>query len=62
MINVILLLQEISMNIYGLMYDSKIWETASEKILGVTIDCNLKFEGHVESTLASAGKKTKCSR
>ena len=37
--------------------DSKIWETASEKILGVAIDCNLKFEEHVESTLASAGKK-----
>ena len=37
--------------------DSKIWETASEKILGETIDCNLKFEEHVESILASAGKK-----
>ena len=37
--------------------DSKIWEAASEKILGVTIDCNLKFEEHVESILASAGKK-----
>ena len=37
--------------------DSKIWETASEKILGVTIDCNLKSEEHVESILASAGKK-----
>ena len=37
--------------------DCKIWETASEKILGLTIDCNLKFEEHVESILASAGKK-----
>ena len=36
--------------------DSKIWETASEKILGVTIDCNLKFEEHVESILASSSR------
>ena len=37
--------------------DSKIWETKSEKILGVTIDSTLKFEEHVENILASGGKK-----
>ena len=37
--------------------NSKIWETAPEKILGVTIDFNLKFEEYVLNILASAGKK-----
>ena len=37
--------------------DSKIWESNSEKILGVTIDRNLKFEEHVKNILATAGKK-----
>ena len=37
--------------------ESQIWETQSEKILGVTIDNKLKFEEHIKSILASAGKK-----
>ena len=36
---------------------SQIWETPSEKILGVTIDNKLKFEEHVENILVKAGKK-----
>ena len=36
---------------------SQIWETQSEKILGVTIENKLKFEEHIKSILASAGKK-----
>ena len=36
---------------------SQIWETQSEKILGVTIDNKLKFEEHVENILVKAGKK-----
>ena len=36
---------------------SQIWETQSEKILGVTIDNKLKFEEHIKSILVSAGKK-----
>ena len=36
---------------------SQIWESESEKILGVTIDRNLKFEEHVKHILVSAGKK-----
>ena len=37
--------------------EHQIWESQSEKILGVTIDTKLKFVNHVENILASAGKK-----
>ena len=40
---------------------SQILESQSEKILGVTIDRNLKFEEHVKHILVSAGKNVKCS-
>ena len=36
--------------------DSKIWETESEKILGVTIDATLKVEEQGQNILASAAK------
>ena len=36
---------------------SKIWESKSERILGVTVDQNLKFEEHIKKLLASAGQK-----
>ena len=36
---------------------SRIWESESEKILGVTIDRELKFEEHLRNILAIAGKK-----
>ena len=36
---------------------SRIWESESEKILGVTIDRELKFEEHVKNMLAVAGRK-----
>ena len=37
--------------------NSRIWESESEKILGVTIDRELKFEEHLRNILAIAGKK-----
>ena len=37
--------------------EHQIWESQSEKILGVTIDTKLKFENHVENILVPAGKK-----
>ena len=36
---------------------SQIGESQSEKILGVTIERNLKFEEHVKHILVSAGEK-----
>ena len=39
------------------MGESQIWESNSEKILGVTVDKNLKFEEHVKNILAVAGSK-----
>ena len=37
--------------------ESLIWESKQEKILGVTIDRNLKFEEHVKNILALASRK-----
>ena len=37
--------------------ETKIWESESEKILGVIIDRNLKFEQHVKKLLVIAGRK-----
>ena len=36
---------------------TQIWESSSQKILGVIIDRNLKFEEHVGQILAVAGRK-----
>ena len=36
---------------------SKIWESESEKILGITIDRGIKFEKHLKNILAVAGRK-----
>ena len=36
---------------------NQIWESSSEKILGVQIDSKLKFDKHVENLLKTAGRK-----
>ena len=37
--------------------ESLIWESRQEKILGVTIDRNLKFEEHAKNIIALASRK-----
>ena len=36
--------------------ESKIWEKGQQKLLGVTIDKNLKFEEHILKQCKKAGK------
>ena len=41
--------------------ESKIWEKGQQKLLGVTINKNLKFKEHILKQYKKAGK-TKCFR
>ena len=44
-------------HLYVTIGNTKIWESYSEKILGITIDRNLKFKEHIENILSKAGSK-----
>ena len=39
------------------MGDTKIWESLTEKLLGVTVDKNLNFEAHLSTICKKAGQK-----
>ena len=43
--------------LYVNMGENQIWESTSEKILGVQIDAKLKFDKHVDYLLKVAGRK-----
>lgn len=43
--------------IWAKVGQDKIWESAHEKLLGVTIDKNLTFDYHISNICAKAGKK-----
>ena len=44
-------------HLYATIGNTKIWESSSEKILGVTLDRDLKFKEHIENILSKAGSK-----
>ena len=37
--------------------ENKIWESKSEKLLGIEVDSKLKFDIHIENVLKRAGRK-----
>ena len=47
---------------WAMVGTSKIWESQHEKLLGVTIDKELKFKLHISKHLCKSGEETYCVR